>query len=134
MVVLIGHVFGVDSYAVKYKRKRFTEFINNYESDEFYTSFVSTSFTNTMGLLRFYTFKNHNGEYIDKIVEFFKVEIPKMVGDAAFGELRIYDDEGGRTQDEFELYVLKKGKVLKEKDYYFSPYSKEVSPDGIAQM
>ncbi|MEM9836685.1 MAG: Imm7 family immunity protein, partial [Bacteroidota bacterium] len=74
------------------------------------------------------------GKSVDDIVSFFKESLPSMVGEDSYGMLYIYDDEGGHKVDEFETYILRKGVVTQERDVYFSPFSKMVSPEGISQF
>lgn len=130
----MGNISVTHYHSSKEKNEKFQDFGRSYKEDPFYSSFLKMSSSNGEIFFHISRLTNHNGDYIERIINFFKFEIPMMVGKSSFGSLYIYDDEGGRMQDEFELYILRKGKVEKKKDIYFSPFSEKISPEGISQM
>ena len=57
------------------------------------------------------------------------LDLFKWLADAApgsYGMLGIHDDESPKDKNEIVPYVLKKGTLVKMKDFYFSPYFEEV--------
>ena len=134
MVVIIGSVYAGCNYSDEDRRASFDSFLQKYEADDFLQHYLKLHFTNGEYFLQISYLGNRNGESVDAILNFFKFEIPAMLGLDAFGLIYIYDDEGGRKVDEFELYTLKKGLVQQEVDAYFSPFSILVSPEQISQF
>lgn len=66
---------------------------------------------------------NHKGK------EFYPLEIFEWVareGKGSYGILYYYDDEDEELYNEFQVYVLKRGKLLKEVDKFLSLYFSEV--------
>ncbi len=47
----------------------------------------------------------------------------------SYGMLYVYDDESKDHNTEFQVFVLKRGKLVKEKDHFLSPYFEEVEKE-----
>lgn len=134
MVVLLGNIFATSYKCTKEKKDRLSVFVKEQSKDEFHRSFLSVKVSNGEFFINISCLKNHNGSYIKKVITFFE-DLPNILGESSFGFLYLYDDEGGLdVHDKVQLYVLRKGKVTIEKDSYFSPFSKMVSPDGNNQL
>lgn len=66
-------------------------------------------------------FHNHSNGTTDGLLRFFKFVSEKAKG--SYGVLYIHDDEDLNGEDnEFQVYVLAKGKLEKKKDILLSPY------------
>jgi hypothetical protein len=66
---------------------------------------------------------NHKGE------PFYPLDIFTWVAQestGSYGLLYVHDDEDKLQHNEFQVYVLKRGKLLKTKDPFLSPYEEEV--------
>jgi hypothetical protein len=48
---------------------------------------------------------------------------------ASYGILYFYDEGNEAYQNEFQVFVLKRGKLMKEKDHFLSPYFEEVEKE-----
>ena len=134
MVVVFGNIMAFGEHSTPEKNNRYKIFMKNYQNDEFLQSFLTIKVINGEMIFQFYRVRNHYGDYIERIISFFEEDIPNMLGELAFGFIYIYDDEGRLSDNEAVVYTLKKGIVKQEPDYYFSPFSEKVSPEGIAQF
>jgi hypothetical protein len=47
----------------------------------------------------------------------------------SYGMLYFHDDEDEVHHNEFQVFTLKRGKLIKEKDYFLSPYEEEVEKE-----
>ncbi|UYZ63329.1 immunity 7 family protein [Hymenobacter weizhouensis] len=65
-------------------------------------------------------------------VPFYPLEIFTWVADnstGSYGLLHFHDDEDECQHNEFQVYVLKRGRLVKSKDLFLSPYVEEVEQD-----
>jgi len=66
-------------------------------------------------------FYNHGNGVTDKLLDFYKFVSEAAVG--SYGLLYVHDDEDENGEDnEFQVFVLAKGKLEKKKDAYLSPF------------
>lgn len=66
-------------------------------------------------------FQNHEAGLIGRLLQFYRYVAEKAVG--SYGLLYIHNDEDASGEDnDFQVYVLAKGRVEKKRDVLLSPY------------
>lgn len=63
--------------------------------------------------------RNHENGVIAKLVDFYRTVSEKAPG--SFGLLYVRDGESSDESNEYQVYVMAKGRVEKRKDFYLSP-------------
>jgi hypothetical protein len=69
---------------------------------------------------------NHPG------VPFYPLDIFKWAAEnstGSYGMLYFYDDENEEFNNEFQVFILKRGQLTKAKDHFLSPYFEEIEKE-----
>jgi len=69
---------------------------------------------------------NHKGEPF-YILEIFSWVASNSTG--SYGLLHLYDDEDAAHNNEFQVYIVKRGQLIKAQDAFLSPYFEEVEQE-----
>lgn len=70
-----------------------------------------------------------HGQHNHKDENFYPLEIFEWVakeGKGSYGMLYLFDDEDRQNNNKFQVYILKRGKLIQETDSFLSPYFPEV--------